>query len=59
MIVNSADVIKGVFGGHLHNEMYLEIAAKNGDGTPATIPQYVKTASAYGDGGGMMRILIK
>ena len=59
VIVNSADVIKGVFGGHLHDEMYLDIIAKNGDGTATTIPQYIKTASAYGDGGAIMRILVK
>lgn len=58
-IVNNADIIRGVFAGHYHSEMYVEILAKNGDGTPAIIPQYVKTASAYGESGGMMRILVK
>ena len=58
-IVNNADVIRGVFAGHWHSELALDIVAKNGDGTPATIPQYVKTASAYGDGGSLMRILVK
>ncbi len=57
-MVNSADVIRGVFVGHWHSEMVLDIAAKTPDGTPATIPQFVKTASAYGVGG-MMRILVK
>ncbi len=57
-IVNSADVIRGVFAGHWHSEMVLDIAAKTLDGTPATIPQFVKTASAYGVGG-MMRIVVK
>jgi hypothetical protein len=58
VIVNSADVIKGVFAGHFHSEIYVEIVAKNGDGSDAPIPQYIKTASAYGNGG-MMRIRIK
>ncbi len=58
VLVNSADVVKGVFGGHVHIEMYLEIMAKTPDGQPATIPQFIKIASAYGEGS-MMRILVK
>lgn len=57
-MVNSADVIRGVFAGHWHSEMVFDIAAKTPDGKPAVIPQYVKTASAYGVGG-MMRIVVK
>ncbi len=57
-IVNSADVIRGVFAGHWHSEMVLDIAAKTPDGAPAVIPQHIKSASAYG-AGNMMRILVK
>lgn len=57
-IVSSADVIRGVFAGHWHSELVLDIVATTPDGKPAVIPQYVKTASAYGVGG-MMRILVK
>ncbi len=58
LIVNNADYVKGVFVGHRHSEIYLEISAKNSDGTPNVIPQYIKTASAY-CGGMIMRIFIK
>ena len=58
-IVNNADVIRGVVGGHYDSEMFVEIQAKTADGTPTIIPQYIKTASAYGESGGLMRILVK
>lgn len=58
LIINNADVIKGVFAGHLHNNMYLEILAKTADGKEAVIPQYVHTATAYNKGH-LMRICIK
>lgn len=50
LIINNADVIKGVFAGHKHSDFYLEIIAKNSDGTDAIIPQYVTTATAYSNG---------
>ncbi len=40
LIVNNADVIKGVFCGHVHNNIYTEIVAKTSDGTDTVIPQY-------------------
>ncbi len=58
LIVNSADVVKGIFAGHLHNDIYLEIIAKTLDGKAAAIPQYIHTATAY-DKGHLMRILVK
>ncbi len=58
VLINSADVVKGVFGGHVHIELYFDIIAKTPDGQPATIPQFVKIASAYGDGS-IMRITVK
>ncbi len=57
-MVNSADVVRGFFAGHWHNEMYLPIAAKSGDGKATVIPQYIKTASAYGQGN-VMRICVR
>ena len=58
LITNSADVVKGIFAGHWHNDMYLEISAKTPDGDSRIIPQYIHTASAY-DNGHFMRIIIK
>lgn len=58
LIVNSADVIKGFFAGHVHSHLYLEIAAKLPDGTDTVIPQYIHTASAYQDGH-VMRITVR
>ena len=40
LITNNADIVKGVFTGHEHNNIYTEIVAKNSDGTDAIIPQY-------------------
>ncbi|MBE6732845.1 MAG: hypothetical protein E7561_02475 [Ruminococcaceae bacterium] len=58
VLTNNADVVKGVFTGHLHNAMYLEILAKNPDGSSAIIPQYVMSTTASGSGY-MMRIFVK
>lgn len=57
LIISSADVIRGFFAGHVHNHMYLEIAAKLPDGTDTVIPQYIQTATAC-QGGHLMRILV-
>ena len=57
MIINNADVVRGVFAGHLHNHIYNEITAKRPDGTDAIIPQYITTSNAY-DGGHAMRIFV-
>ena len=40
LIVNSGDVIKGVFCGHNHNNIYTEIMATSPDGGNVKIPQY-------------------
>ena len=58
LITGNADVVKGFFAGHLHNHIHLDIIAKTPSGENAVIPQYVNTATAYGDGH-LMRILIK
>lgn len=57
-ILNSADVIKGVFVGHRHSDMHLEILARTPDGAAAVIPQFVHNATAYHNGH-LMRIFIK
>lgn len=57
-ITTNADVIKGIFAGHFHNDMYFDILAETSKGEKATIPQYIHTATAYSKGH-LMRILIK
>lgn len=58
MLIHNADVIKGIFAGHRHSDFYLEILGTNSDGTPAKIPQYVTTATAYGSGH-ILRVTVK
>lgn len=58
LIINNADVVKGVFAGHKHSDFYFEILGANSDGTPAIIPQYVTTATAYHQGH-LLRVTIK
>lgn len=57
LVVNSADVVKGIFTAHWHNDMHLDIVAKN-NGEETIIPQFIHTASAYDDGH-VMRITVK
>ena len=57
-ITNNADVIKAFFAGHRHSHIYLEIQARNADGTSGMIPQFINTASAY-QAGHAMRITVK
>lgn len=59
VIVNNADVIKGFFAGHLHNDLYLEIAAQNPDGSDTVIPQYVNYCACGDLAGHVMRITVK
>ena len=61
LITENADIIKGVFCGHWHNEAYTEIVGsymENGVKIQKTIPQYVTDAVAY-DNGHMMIITIR
>lgn len=58
LITGSADVIKGVFSGHFHEDIHLDITAKTPDGNAAVIPQFVVNPVAYDDGH-LMRILVK
>ena len=45
LITESADVIKGIFCGHLHCDFYTEIIAED-----KVIPQYVLTGNMYDEG---------
>lgn len=58
LITDSADVVKGFFAGHFHNDFYLDINARLPNGTAAIIPQYVTTASAY-DNGHVTKIVLE
>lgn len=58
VIFHSADVIKGFFAGHMHDDFRLNISAETPDGEKAIIPQFVHTTSAIGNGH-FMRILIR
>ena len=58
LIVNSADVVGGVFCGHLHADFYTEIQAKTPDGQAKVIPQYVLTGTPY-DGGHALKITVR
>ena len=60
LIRQSADVIKGVFCGHRHSDVYTEILGIDQKGEPnqTVIPQYVLTATVYDDLGHMMKITI-
>ena len=40
LIIKNGDIIKGVFCGHNHNNIYTEIMASTPDGAIAKIPQY-------------------
>ncbi len=53
LITHNADVIKGLFCGHMHYNYYLEVKASyNVDGktVKTVIPQYVQRCNAYGAG---------
>ncbi len=62
LIRENADIIKGVFCGHWHNEAYTEILGsyinENGEKIEKIIPQYIVTAAAY-EKGHMMVITVK
>jgi hypothetical protein len=58
LIVNNADIIKGVFNGHMHADYYTEIQAKNADGTAAVIPQYTLHGDFY-DNGNVLNVTVK
>ena len=54
LIRESADVIRGVFCGHWHSDIYTEIIGTDG----AVIPQYILTAAVYDGLGHVMKITV-
>ena len=61
LITDNADIIKGVFCGHWHNEAYTQIVGsckENGTKIEKMIPQYVTDAAAY-DNGHVMIITLR
>jgi tetratricopeptide (TPR) repeat protein len=60
LITQNADVIKGIFCGHYHDDYYCEVLATEADGTETVIPQYVVESTAYDSGTGhAMKITVK
>lgn len=58
LITSNADVIKGIFNGHVHSSYYTEISAKTSTGESTVIPQYTLTSSIY-DTGYALKITVK
>lgn len=58
IITNNADIIRGVFNGHIHTNFYTEIQAKTSTGETKTIPQYTLISSAF-QSGYVMKITVK
>ena len=50
LITTHADVIKGIFTGHMHSDYYTEVQATDANGYNTYIPQYVLTGNFYGKG---------
>ena len=60
LITQNADVIKGLFCGHYHDDFYCEVKATEKDGTETVIPQYVVESTAFDAGTGhVMKITVK
>lgn len=47
LLTNNAEVVKGVFNGHMHATFYTEIVAKTSTGAAAVIPQYTMSGTAF------------
>ena len=58
LITNNADVVKGIFNGHIHSDFYTEVKAKTASGEDTIIPQYTMTGTIY-DTGHVMKITVK
>ena len=58
LITNNADIIKGAFCGHVHNDYYTNIKGTGQNGTGHLIPQYIMRASAY-ESGHIFRIIVE
>lgn len=62
LVTKNADVVKGIFAGHLHSLFYNEIKAATADGALCPIPQCVIPSNAYsykGSCGQITRIIVK
>ena len=59
LIVNNADIIKGVFAGHKHCDLSADIIAYTPDGVKTTIPQYVMTTNTVDPFGAAIKITVK
>lgn len=63
LITQNADVVRGVFCGHWHNDYYSEIIAsytdENGNKIDTVIPQYVSTATVYDNVGHVIKITVE
>lgn len=59
ILVNNADVIKGIFTGHFHYDFYTEVKAKTPDGKDAVIPQYILTLMPVRKSGSALKITVK
>ena len=49
LLVKNADVVKGIFCGHLHSGYYTEILGSDPEGRQIMIPQYVEEGLVYND----------
>ncbi len=61
LITENADVVKGIFCGHMHSDFYTEVCGsyeENGQKTPQKIPQYVLTGNMF-DQGHILAITVK
>lgn len=63
LITTNADVIKGIFCGHEHVDLYTEVLAsytdENGNKVDTVIPQYVQTSTTYGGTGCVIKITVE
>ncbi len=62
LITENADVIKGIFCGHMHDDFYTEVKAsylKDGEKTDAVIPQIVLTHIVAGGNGAINVIIVE
>lgn len=50
LITENADVVRGVFAGHQHNDCYTEIIGKLPDGSETVIPQFIFIGTPYEKG---------
>lgn len=64
LITENADVVRGLFCGHLHSDFYSEVkasyAAADGSVVKTVVPQYILTGNVYdGQAGHAMKITVR